>query len=191
MTVNDDVEWEHKDARSLKNAYWETASVSPLSCVLCSRLLCPYLVCFLSLFSVIIRSFLPSCVCLLSMIFLYIKVHVCLVSVFWSTSYNPCVPVCLSLALLDLLKTVNLGSSSSPCSSFLPAVCTVTHGHSSSLTHLKKIAVVTHYCRYHNNDYKDIFVFTAKWNTIYLGCVKMLKCDEKIMMISKLSNPIS
>ncbi len=27
-TVNNDVEWEHKDARLLKNAYWETTQVN-------------------------------------------------------------------------------------------------------------------------------------------------------------------
>ncbi len=34
-------------------------------CVMCSRLLCPYLVCFLSLFDVIISLFLSSRVCLI------------------------------------------------------------------------------------------------------------------------------
>ncbi len=40
-------------------------TVSPLSCVSCVPASCAYLVCFLSLFSVIISSFLSSCVCLI------------------------------------------------------------------------------------------------------------------------------
>ncbi len=44
--------------------------VSPLSCVMCSRLLCPYLVCFLSLFSVIISLFC-SAVCVLIILCIY------------------------------------------------------------------------------------------------------------------------
>ncbi len=47
----------------------------------------------------------------------------------WSTRYSPVflsVSALPCLALLDLLKTVNLSLSSSLCSSFLPAVCTVT-----------------------------------------------------------------
>ncbi len=39
--------------------------MSVLSCVMCPHLMFPYLVCFLSLFNVIISSFMSSRVCLI------------------------------------------------------------------------------------------------------------------------------
>ncbi len=103
---------------------------SSVVCVMCSRLLCPYLVCFLSLLSVIISSFLSSCVCDLSCVFIVLSVQFDLVLVY---SLLPSVPVGVSLALscpalpcLSTLKTAILSISSSPCSSFVPRVCTVT-----------------------------------------------------------------
>ncbi len=58
-------------------------------CVLYSCLLCPYLVCVLSLLSVIISSFLSSCVCQLSMIILCIIVLPVQFDFVWFTRYSP------------------------------------------------------------------------------------------------------
>ncbi len=64
---------------------------SSVVCVMCSRLLCPYLVCFLSSSDVIISSFLSSCDC--------VNYPVYLVPVFWVRfrlvySLLPVFPVC-------------------------------------------------------------------------------------------------
>ncbi len=83
-------------------------------CVLCSRLLCPYLVCFLSLLSVIISSFFHSAVFVnylwLSCVFIVLSVQFDFV---WSTRYSS---VFLSVSILpspalpclESLKTVYL-----------------------------------------------------------------------------------
>ncbi len=81
-------------------------------CVMCSRLLCPYL----SSVLVILSSFLSSCVCLIiydyTVYFIVLSVQFDLV---WSTQLLPGVPVCVYLAspcpaqpCLDSLKTVYL-----------------------------------------------------------------------------------
>ncbi len=45
---------------------WLTLCQSSVVCVMCSRLMFPYLVCFLSSFNVIISWFCSSCVCLIN-----------------------------------------------------------------------------------------------------------------------------
>ncbi len=72
---------------------------SSFVCVMCSRLMFRFLVCFLSLLSVIISLFLSSCVCQLSMIILCIYSPVC--SVWFRLVYLllPGVPACVYLAL--------------------------------------------------------------------------------------------
>ncbi len=67
-------------------------------CVLCSRLLCPYFVCFLSLLSVIIGNFVQLC---LSIIYIILCIYNPVCSVWFGLVYSllPCVPVCVHLAL--------------------------------------------------------------------------------------------
>ncbi len=80
---------------------------SSVMCVFCSRLLCPYLVCFLSLFSVIISKFLSSCLGLLSMIILCIYSPVCSVSVGLVYSLLPVfLCICPALPCLALLVRI-------------------------------------------------------------------------------------
>ncbi len=62
---------------------------------------CPYLVCFLSLFNVIISEVCSSRVCLIN---LCILVPVCSVSCRLVYSLLPGVPVCVSLALFVYIK---------------------------------------------------------------------------------------
>ncbi len=94
--------------------YIKTYNFSNVSRCLCVCLVLPPLVSifglFLSLLSVIMSSFLSSCVCLLSMIILCIYGPMCLI---WSGLLVT--PVCVSLALscLDSLKTVIWVTSSS------------------------------------------------------------------------------
>ncbi len=81
---------------------------SSVVCVLCFRLMFPYLVCFLSLFNVII-SLECSAVCVL--IILCILVSACSVSCGLVYSLLPGVPVCqpclvLPCPALSLLKTI-------------------------------------------------------------------------------------
>ncbi len=79
-------------------------------CVMCSRLMFPYLVCFLSSLSVIISSFLSSCVCLLFGVFIVLSVQYDIV---WSTRYSlvflsvSALP-CPALTCSSTLKTVIL-----------------------------------------------------------------------------------
>ncbi len=90
----------------------------PFSCVLIWFVSCPCLV------SLLVNS-CPANYLWLSCVVIVLSVQLVFV---WSTPYSRC--FCVSLALscpaLFELKTVILSLSTSPCSSFLPAVCTVS-----------------------------------------------------------------
>ncbi len=93
-------------------------------CVMCSRLLCPYLVCFLSLFTVIISEVCSSHVCLIN---LCIEVPVCSVSCGLVYSLLPGVPVCVSLALFVYIKDYYLSLLLVSVFLYPPRVCAPWH----------------------------------------------------------------
>ncbi len=76
--------------------------------VICFCLLCPYLVCFLSLFHVIMSSFVSRCVNVIVLITLCILVLSFEFDFIWSTRYFPVYPVSLSclVRLIDCLDVL-------------------------------------------------------------------------------------
>ncbi len=72
-------------------------------CVICSCLLCPYLVCFLSLFHVIMSSCVSNCVYVIVLITLCIIVLSFEFDFVWSTCDSRCIlSLCLVLSCLDV-----------------------------------------------------------------------------------------
>ncbi len=103
---------------------------SSVVCVLCSRLMFPYRVIFLSLFNVFISWLLSSCVCLViydyPCVFIVLSVQFDFV---WSTRYSPvflCVCLALSCPALSSLKTIILSLLLVCMFLYPPRVCTVT-----------------------------------------------------------------
>ncbi len=95
---------------------------SSVVCVMCSRLLCPYLVCFLSLLSVILVNSVQLCLShylWLSCVFIFLSVQF---DFSWSTRYSP---VFLSVSILPC-PALPVIKDSSACSSILTHVCAVT-----------------------------------------------------------------
>ncbi len=122
MGFNGDIFVQKSSREELFVCTWCQSSVV---CVMCSRLLFPYLVCFLFLISVIMSLVLSRCDCQLSCVFIFLSVQF---NFIWSTHYSlvlvsvSTLP-CPALPCLDILKTVI--TSSSACSSILPRACTM------------------------------------------------------------------
>ncbi len=105
---------------------------SSVVCVMCPHLMFPYLVCFLSLFNVIISSFMSSRVCLI-IYDLPVYISSCLFSLMWSGLLVipgvSCLWVlpCPVMSCLDVLLNIIIWVYILVCVFlFLPRVCTVT-----------------------------------------------------------------